>query len=119
MVLGTIIGVVVLIIFCIALLILNHNLSEFEDTWEDSYWKLFCDFAQLSVNYAETLIENKNLKTELEESKDMIKKLSEEMNLKTVKAEPKESETASAEPKKKTTRKTTSKKTTTKKKEVK
>ena len=112
MVLGTIIGVVVLIIFCIALLILNHHLSEFSDS-------IVGDFAQLSVNYAETLIENKNLKTELEESKDMIKKLSEEMNLKTVKAEPKESETVNTEPKKKTTRKTTSKKTTTKKKEVK
>ena len=110
MVLGTIIGVVVLVIFCIALLILNHNLSEFSDT-------IVGDFAQLSVNYAETLIENKNLKTELEESKDMIKKLSEEMNLKTVKTEKNVAEPKTT--KKTATKKTTTKKTNSKKKEVK
>lgn len=109
MVLGTIIGVVVLVIFCIALLILNHKLSEFSDT-------IVGDFAQLSVNYAETLIENKNLKTELEESKDMIKKLSEEMNLKTVKSEENVAEPKTT--KKSATKKTTTKKTNSKKKDT-
>ena len=112
MIIGAIVAILVLVVYCIILLIFNHKTNQLADT-------VVNDFANLSVEYAEELIKNHNLKVELEESKDIIKKLSEEINLKTVKEEPKESEAVNAEPKKKTTRKTTTKKTTTKKKEVK
>lgn len=118
MVLGTIIAIIILAIYSIAITILNYKEKEFSD-------KMISDYSTLNLDFVRALNERDNLKKEIEKQKDVIADLSRQINEATVKKVPDESpsEAKSEKPKKetksKTTKKTTTRKTTTKKKEVK
>lgn len=118
MVLGTIIAIIMLAVYGIAMTIGKYMQDKIID-------KMIDDYTDLSLDYVKALLERDKFKVEIEAQKDTIADLSRQINKATVKTVPDEnpSETKSEKPKKetkaKTTRKTTTRKTTTKKKEVK
>ena len=121
MVLGTIIAIIMLAVYGIAMTILNY-LSD------KAYDKMLDSCIDLRIELSQALIERDDFKTTVEAQKDIIADLSRQINEATVKTAPDEnsSETKAEEPKKakakKTTpakKKTTTRKITTKKKEVK
>ena len=120
MVLGTIIAIIMLAAYGIAMTIGKYMQDKTID-------KIINDYADLSSDYVKALSERDKFKVEIESQKDTIADLSRQINKATVKTVPDEnpSETKSEEPKKEktkkttTTKKTTKRKTNTKKKEVK
>ena len=118
MVLGTIIAIIMLAVYGIAMTILNYKQNKFIEEMVD-------DYTDLGMDLVNSLLKRDELRREIEAQKDTIADLSRQINEATVKTVPDEnpSETKSEKPKKetkaKTTKKTTTRKTTTKKKEVK
>ena len=116
MVLGTIIAIIVLAVYGIAMTISKYKEEKFSD-------EMINDYSELSLDYAKTLLERDTFKEEIERQKDIIADLSRQINKATVKTKAK-TEKPKKEAKEKTkrtttTKKTTTRKTTTKKKEVK
>lgn len=109
MVLGTIIAIIMLAVYGIAMTISNYKEKKFSD-------RMINDYSELSSNYAKTLLKKDSLEEDIERQKDIIADLSKQINKATVKTEPK-----TEKPKKevKATKKTTTRKRTTKKKDVK
>lgn len=118
MVLGTIIAIIILAVYGIAMTILNYKEKKFSD-------KIINNYSKTSLDFTNALLERDKLKVVVETQKNTIADLSRQINEATIKKVPDESpsETKSEKPKKetksKTTRKTTTRKTNTKKKEVK
>ena len=111
MVLGTIIAIIMLAAYGIAMTISNYKEKKFSD-------RMINDYSELSSNYAKTLLKKDSLEEDIERQKDIIADLSKQINKATVKTETK-TEEPNKETKTKTTKKTTTRKRTTKKKEVK
>ena len=116
MVLGTIIAIIMLAVYGIAMTILNYKQNKFIEEMVD-------DYTDLGMDLVNSLLKRDELRKEIEAQKDTIADLSKQINEATVKsAKPEANETA-AEPitskKTTTTKKTTTRKRTTKKKEVK
>ena len=118
MVLGTIIAIIMLAVYGIAMTVLNYLNDK-------AYDKMLDSCIDLRIELAQALIERDDFKTTVEAQKDIIADLSRQINEATVKKVPDEnpSETKKEQPKKETkpkaTKKTTTRKITTKKKEVK
>ena len=116
MVLGTIIAIIMLAVYGIAMTILNYNQDKYFD-------RLIGDYADLNLDLINVMMKRDELAKKVEEQKDTIADLSRQINEATVKTEAK-TEKPKKEAKEKTkrtttTKKTTTRKTTTKKKEVK
>ena len=111
MVVGTIIAIIILAIYGIAMTILNYNQDKYFD-------RLIGDYADLNLDLINVMMKRDELAKKVEEQKDIIADLSRQINKATVKTEAK-TEKPKKEAKAKTTRKTTTRKTNTKKKEVK
>ena len=117
MVLGTIIAIIMLAVYGIAMTILNYNQNKYVD-------RLIGEYADLNLDLIKVMMKRDELAKNVEEQKDTIADLSRQINEATVKKVPDESpsEAKSEKPKKetksKTTRKTTTRKTTTKKKDT-
>ena len=115
---ATIIAILTLSIYAIAITILDYLNHK-------AYDKILDNCIDLRVELAQTLVERDDFKVTIEKQKDIIADLSRQINEATIKKVPDESpsEAKSEKPKKetksKTTRKTTTRKTNTKKKEVK
>lgn len=116
MVLGTIIAIIMLAVYGIAMTILNYNQDKYFD-------RLIGDYADLNLDLINVMMKRDELAKKVEEQKDTIADLSRQINEATVKKAPvKEKTEAKTEKHKKeakATRKTTTRKTNTKKKEVK
>ena len=116
MVLCTIIAIIMLAVYGIAMTILNYNQDKYVDILIENY-------ADLNLDLINVMTKRDELAKKVEAQKDTIADLSKQINKATVKTVPDEnpSETKSEKPKKetkaKTTRKTTTRKTNTKKKE--
>ena len=100
---ATIIAILTLSIYAIAITILNYLNHK-------AYDKILDNCIDLRVELAQALIERDDFKVTVESQKDIIADLSRQINEATIKKEAKTKATA---------KKTTTKKTTTKKKEVK
>ena len=118
MTLGTIIAIIMLAVYGIAMTVLNYKQNKCIEEMVD-------DYTDLEMDLVNSLLKRDELRKEIESKKDTIADLSRQINKATVKTVPEKnpSKTKSEKPKKetkaKTTRKTTTRKTTTKKKEVK
>ena len=82
MVLGTIIAIIILAVYGIAMTISKYKEEKFSD-------RIINDYSKLSVDYAKTLSESNNFKSEIERQKDIIADLSRQINEATVKTEAK------------------------------
>ena len=103
MVLGTIIAIIMLAVYGIAMTVLNYLNHK-------AYDKILDNCIDLRVDLSQALIERDDFKVTVEKQKDIIADLSRQINEATIKKEARAKATA---------KKTTTKKTTTKKKEVK
>ena len=100
---ATIIAILTLSIYAIAITILNYLNHK-------AYDKILDNCIDLRVELAQALVERDDFKVTIEKQKDIIADLSRQINEATIKKEARAKATA---------KKTTTKKTTTKKKEVK
>ena len=101
--LATIIAILTLSIYAIAITVLNYLNHK-------AYDKILDNCIDLRIELAQALIERDDFKVTVEKQKDIIADLSRQINEATIKKEARAKATA---------KKTTTKKTTTKKKEVK